>query len=100
MSDDDLDTLDVAGAADYLKMSEDTVRRKARTGEIPGAKLGKRWIFIKEDLKDAIRTSYLPQYVNRKKQEFTLFDARLEAKKLEERLGLQAKKKPKNTSKS
>ena len=54
MSDDDLDTLDVAGAADYLKMGEDTVRRKARTGEIPGAKIGRRWVFLKGDLAAAI----------------------------------------------
>ena len=99
MSAADLDTLDVAGAADYLRMSKDAVMRKARSGEIPGAKLGKRWVFIKKDLKDAIRRSYLPQYANREKQEFTLFDARLEEEKLESRLERLSTKKQSKTSK-
>ena len=86
MSDDDLDTLDVAGAADYLKMGEDMVRRKARTGEIPGAKIGRRWVFLKGDLAAAIRGAYSSRYTNRKAQKITMFDSRLAAKKLEERL--------------
>ena len=46
MCDNNLDTLDVAGAAGFLKMSKDTAMRKVRSGEIPGAKLGKHWLFI------------------------------------------------------
>ena len=99
MSDDDLDTLDVAGAADFLKMSKDAVMRKARNGAIPGAKMGKHWVFVKADLIETIRRGYLPQYTNRKKQEFTLFDSRLEEEKLESRLGLPTRPKQDNTSK-
>ena len=86
MSDDDLDTLDVAEAAMYLKMSKDAVMRRARSGEIPGAKLGKRWVFLKKDLATAIREAYSSRYTNRKAQKITMFDSRLAAKKLEERL--------------
>jgi len=60
MSDDDLETFDVAGAADFLKMSKDTVMRKARTGEVPGTKVGRHWVFIKYDLIKLIRSRYSP----------------------------------------
>ena len=99
MVDDDLDTLDVAGAADFLKMSKDTVMRKVRDGAIPGAKMGKHWVFVKADLIETIRRGYLPQYTNRKKQEFTLFDARLAEKEFGDLLERLSAKKRSKTSK-
>lgn len=51
-------TLDLYEAADYLKMHWQTLRAKAKSGTIPGAKLGKRWVFLAEDLADYLRAHY------------------------------------------
>jgi hypothetical protein len=48
-------TLGVQGAAKFLRMSEDTLMRKARAGFIPGAKIGREWVFLQADLIDLIR---------------------------------------------
>lgn len=39
-------------AAEYLKMSPDTVKRLARQGRLPGIKLGHTWRFRKADLEE------------------------------------------------
>jgi len=45
-------------AAILLKMSPETLRRKAQTGEVPAYKSGKNWIFVDEDLLLYIRSKY------------------------------------------
>ena len=37
-------------AAEYLRTSEDSIKRFARAGQIPAAKLGRAWRFVKDDL--------------------------------------------------
>ena len=91
------DTLDVAGAADYLKMSKDTVMRKARNGAIPGAKIGKHWVFVKEDLIETIREKYSCQYINQKEQATITLDSASAAKRLEDRVAQLTGEKPRNT---
>jgi excisionase family DNA binding protein len=54
----DEDTVDLAEAAAFLKMSQESLRRKAKAGDIPGAKPGKRWCFIKSDLTAYVRSHY------------------------------------------
>lgn len=56
MGDDD--TLDLAEAAKFLKMNRESLRQRAKTGEIPGAKPGKRWCFLKSDLIAYLRSCY------------------------------------------
>ena len=51
-------TLLLTEAAEFLKMHAEEVRRRAKTGKIPGAKLGKRWVFILDDLVEYIRSQY------------------------------------------
>ena len=51
-------TLSLTEAADFLKMHAEEVRRRAKSGKIPGAKLGKRWVFILDDLAEHIRSQY------------------------------------------
>ena len=94
------DTLDVTGAAKYLRMAKDTVVRKARLGKISGAKIGKNWIFLKEDLAEDIRRGYSCRYTDKKAQEITIFDSRSEAKRLEDRLAQPTGKKPKSLSRN
>ena len=43
-------TLSLNEAAEFLHMSESSLRQKAKAGEIPGSKPGKCWVFIRADL--------------------------------------------------
>ena len=45
------DLMTVEQAAQYLRLSADSVRRKARNGELPAAKVGRGWRFSEEVLK-------------------------------------------------
>ncbi len=51
-------TLNLSEAAQFLKLHPEEVRRRAKAGTIPGAKLGKRWAFIEDDLVEYIRSLY------------------------------------------
>ena len=53
-----MNTLDLKEAAAFLKMHPQTLRSKAVSGEIPGAKPGKKWVFIEEDLVEYVRSQY------------------------------------------
>jgi excisionase family DNA binding protein len=54
-----MDTLTLQEAAALLKIHPVTLQDKARAGEIPGAKVGRAWVFIREDLLDYIRLKYV-----------------------------------------
>lgn len=47
----------VAEAAAWLGCSEEEVRRKARRGELAGARLGRSWRFDPEDVRALVKTS-------------------------------------------
>jgi hypothetical protein len=51
-------TLDLEQAAAFLQMNPRVLSRKAAKGLIPGAKPGKRWVFVKEHLADWISGRY------------------------------------------
>jgi hypothetical protein len=51
-------TLGLIEAAEFLKMHAEEVRRRAKCGAIPGAKAGKRWVFLEIDLADYVRSLY------------------------------------------
>lgn len=53
-----LTTLNLTQAANFLGMSSSGLRAKAKTGEVPGAKIGKCWVFIQSDLAAHIRSQY------------------------------------------
>ena len=55
-----MQTLDLRQAAAFLKMHPEEVRRRARLGQLPGAKAGKRWVFIEDDLAAYLRSLYAP----------------------------------------
>lgn len=57
-SDETMRTLDLNEAAEFLRLHPHTLEAKARAGEIPGAKPGKRWVFIDDDLADWLRAQY------------------------------------------
>ena len=51
-------TLALVEAADFLKMHPEEVRRRARSGQLPGAKAGKRWVFLDVDHAEYLRSLY------------------------------------------
>jgi excisionase family DNA binding protein len=56
-----METLTLEQAAEILHMHKVTVRNKARSGEIPAAKIGKRWLFLEIDLVNWLRLQYVAQ---------------------------------------
>jgi hypothetical protein len=53
-----MNTLDLQAAAALLHIHPVTLQEKARVGEIPGAKIGKCWVFVDVDLIEHIRSQY------------------------------------------
>jgi hypothetical protein len=51
-------TLNLSEAAAFLHMHPEEVRTRAKRGLIPGAKIGRCWVFIDADLADFIRSQY------------------------------------------
>lgn len=51
-------TLLLVEAAAFLKMHPEELRRRAKLGVVPGAKAGRAWVFIEDDLAAYIRSLY------------------------------------------
>ena len=51
-------TLNLHEAAAFLRMHPEEVRTRAKRGLIPGAKPGKRWVFLEDDLAAFVRSLY------------------------------------------
>jgi Helix-turn-helix domain len=51
-------TMNIGEAAAFLKIHPVTLSVKAASGEIQGAKIGKRWVFLEVDLVSHIRAQY------------------------------------------
>ena len=56
-----MNTLDLEEAAAFLKCSDDTIRELVASGQLPGAKVGRKWVFIDVDLLEWLRTKYASQ---------------------------------------
>lgn len=54
-------SLDLKEAAEILKVHENTVMELVGNGMIPGAKIGRAWVFIDEDLFDYLRKEIVRQ---------------------------------------
>jgi excisionase family DNA binding protein len=55
-----MQTLTLEEAAEILHMHKVVLRNKCRSGEVPAAKIGKRWLFIELDLMNWLRLQYSP----------------------------------------
>jgi hypothetical protein len=53
-----MQTLNLQQAAAFLHLHPEEIRRRAKSGVLPGAKVGKRWVFIDDDLADYLRSLY------------------------------------------
>lgn len=51
-------TFNLHEAAQFLHMHPEEVRRRAKLGLLPGAKLGKLWVFLEDDLVEHVRSQY------------------------------------------
>jgi excisionase family DNA binding protein len=54
-------TFDVAACADFLKIHRTTVLKLVASGDLPGAKIGRAWVFLETDLIDYIRNAIRSQ---------------------------------------
>ena len=61
----DIATVDLLGAAAMLGAHPETVRLKAKAGELPGRKVGKRWIFSAVALERYLAGEWIPRVVPR-----------------------------------
>ena len=53
-----MNSLNLKQAADFLKMHPEEVRRRTKLGQLPGAKIGKSYVFLEDDLVAYIRARY------------------------------------------
>ncbi len=53
-----METLNLEQAAQFLKLHPEELRRRAKAGRVPAAKVGKCWVFIEVDLADYLRSLY------------------------------------------
>ena len=49
------ETLDLHGVAALCKAEPETIAQYARTGELPGTKMGKSWVFLRDDVISFLR---------------------------------------------
>lgn len=54
-------TLNTVEAAAFLHLHPTTLLDRAKSGEIPAAKIGKCWVFLQVDLIDYLRSKYSKQ---------------------------------------
>jgi excisionase family DNA binding protein len=58
MPGDLMKTLGLHEAAAFLHCHPEELRRRAKAGSIPGAKVGRAWVFLEEDLAAYLRSLY------------------------------------------
>jgi len=51
-------TLGLQQAATFLRCHPEELRRRAKAGVVPGAKVGRAWVFLEEDLAAYVRSLY------------------------------------------
>ena len=56
-----METLGLQEAAAWLRCHPEELRRRAKAGEIPGAKVGRAWVFLHDDLVTYVRSRYPQQ---------------------------------------
>jgi hypothetical protein len=53
-----LNTFSLTEAAAFLKVHPEVLRDRAKRGLVPGAKAGRRWVFLEMDLAEYLRSLY------------------------------------------
>ena len=103
-------TMNIDEAATFLKIHPVTLSVKAASGEIHGAKIGKRWVFLEVDLLDHIRAQYQMRALQGDRKEEACHSTNAKTRQLgglkspsvdenyNDLLGLKTKIKPKNST--
>jgi excisionase family DNA binding protein len=60
------ETMDLSEVATFLGATSETVAQFARNGELPGAQIGKGWIFLREDVVGFLRQRISQETVARR----------------------------------
>ena len=96
-------TFGLGEAANFLRCGEDTLRQLAASGEVPGAKVGREWVFVDVDLVDWLRTQYgqrnegrQPCQTSKSAETSTIPISRSKARGLDELLKLPTRRKPRS----
>lgn len=55
---DEITTFTLSQASDFLQCNPETLRRMAKAHKIPASKIGRKWVFIKQDLAQFLRKQY------------------------------------------
>jgi len=50
-----MDTFDIDECAEFLKVNRTTALELAANGDLPGAKIGRAWVFLKQDMVDHLK---------------------------------------------
>ena len=61
-------TFNIGEAADFLKVHRNTVLQLVERGDFPGAKIGRAWVFLVEDLIAYLREQTHKQMSQRRKE--------------------------------
>lgn len=58
-------TFDIDECADFLKVDRNTALKLAQRGDLPGAKIGRAWVFLEDDVVEYLRVQVRHQMVER-----------------------------------
>ncbi len=64
-------TYDINEAAEFLKIDRSTALELVGAGDIPGAKIGRAWVFLEVDLVEYLRDKVRRQ-TDQRREDFTL----------------------------
>lgn len=62
------ETLDLQGVATLFKAEPETIAQYSRSGELPGTKMGKSWVFMREDALAFLRKRILKETEERREK--------------------------------
>lgn len=63
------DTMDPSQVAAMLRADPETIMQFARKGQLPGARIGKGWVFLRTDVFDFLRAKIEAETAKRRKVE-------------------------------
>jgi excisionase family DNA binding protein len=58
-------TFDIDECADFLKVDRNTALKLAQQGDLPGARIGRAWVFLEDDIVEYLRVRVRQQMVAR-----------------------------------
>ena len=66
------ETLDVAEVAALLRAEAETIMQLARRGELPGTRIGKSWVFLREDVIMFLKNQIVKETEERRRKQASI----------------------------